>query len=195
MPHIESMIDDYVLNLLSPGERSRVERHVASCPKCFGTLNTERKRISGLVATLKETSSPPAQRLERLWPAVASAAGLRKNLVIAPQRVRRQIHWRQAATGLALVVLIFMGLLGMAEQFDGWIFHIDAPATASHTVSPTVTLTPTWTRASSSPDSFALVHQDMTNDRPAPTGTPETLAELHAPEPLDNPPAPPAPIR
>jgi hypothetical protein len=192
MSHIDSMIDDYVLNLLSPGERVRVEHHIATCPQCLGALKAERRRTSRLITTLKETSLPPAGKLEHLWPAVASAVELGTNRMITPRSAKRPLHWRQVAAGLALTVLFTVGVLGMAQRFDSWIFIIDVPATASHTASPTATQTPTFTRPSGYPDSVALVHQGTGVDvEPSATGTPQSLTELDAPEPIFKPPAPP----
>jgi anti-sigma-K factor RskA len=192
MPHIESMIDDYVLNLLPPRERAHLEHHVASCSHCLGALNAERGRTSELITTLKEISAPTDQRLERIWLELADTSDLFRKSATSRQRATWDLQWRRAFAGVALAILLLIGTLGSLQRFEAWIFRTDIPATASLTASPTATLTPTWTKLSSSPESFALAHPMGMEEKPVATGTPETHVEVYTPEPLFNPQAPSA---
>ena len=190
MAHIESMIDDYLLNLLTAKERSFVEQHAAACPRCRNLLAEERRRTTGLIASLHETFAPPAGRLELLWPGVAAAAGLVGSEPRPQRRPAWRLQWRPAVAAMALALAILVGLLGTGRRFDSWLIRTDTPATASQTASPTASLTPTWTRPSISQGSIALVHLDRTNYDA--TGTPEPLPSADAPEPQPNPSAPTA---
>lgn len=189
MAHIESMIDDYLLNLLPAEERSFVEGHAAVCPRCRKLLTAERRRTTSLIASLQETFAPPAGLLELLWPGVAAAAGLVGSEPRPRRRPAWRLQWRTAVATIALALAILVVLLGTARRFDSWLIKTDTPATASQTASPTASLTPTWTRPSLSQGSIALVHLDQSGYDA--TGTPEPLPHANAPEPQPNPPAPP----
>lgn len=191
MTHIESMIDDYVLNLLRPQERSYVEQHAAGCPRCMRLLAEERGRTRGLVTALRAISTPPPARLELLWPGVAAAAGLGGKAAVTGQRPVWRQGWRTAVAGIALVCALLLGILGGAGRLDGWLFYSDTPATASHTASPTASQTPTWTRSYGEQDSIAMAHPGLSGEESPATGTPAPSPVPQGPCPQPNPSAPP----
>lgn len=49
-PHVDSLVDDYLHDLLSPDEASRVERHCAECSACRDALEAARAMLAALRA-------------------------------------------------------------------------------------------------------------------------------------------------
>ena len=58
--HVDSMVDDYLHDLLTPDEASRVERHCAECAACREALEAARSRLAALRAV------PPCEPSELL---------------------------------------------------------------------------------------------------------------------------------
>jgi hypothetical protein len=58
-PHVTDHLDDYLHDLLPPGEAVRVERHLADCSDCRTALDAARRRQAALVAALPPVEPPP----------------------------------------------------------------------------------------------------------------------------------------
>lgn len=67
---MRELMSDYVDSELAPGERERVERHVAICPRCHTVLANLRRTI-GALGSLGSAPTPEADRAsenaKRAW--------------------------------------------------------------------------------------------------------------------------------
>lgn len=72
--HPSHKLSDYVLDLLSPAERQRVENHLARCTDCRRALNEERGLLRDVRQTIQIASGPSPARLSQLMPAPPTAA-------------------------------------------------------------------------------------------------------------------------
>jgi anti-sigma factor RsiW len=141
MAHVDPLITDYVLDLLSAEERRAVEQHAAECPNCMRLLLSARKREARLTREFRATMAPPPGRIEALWPQLAlaldGAAGPRSGWL--PSSWRDQ--WRLALAVLALVLIGLAGTFGGRHAFDGWLLSTYTPTLAA---TPTISLTPAF---------------------------------------------------
>ena len=194
MSHVDSLIDDYVLDLVSAEERRAVDQHTADCACCMKLLAQERARTGRLISDLRDASSPPAGRLEALWPSVAVAAGIALRQRKARPRASWWVQWRAAFATFAVAFLLLAGLFGVFERFDGWWMGTFTPTATSQSASPTASLTPTWAQSSHSQDSVALLGGGIALTTVTPTvyGTPSPMLGEYSPQPQPNPSAPPA---
>jgi hypothetical protein len=200
MSHIDSLVDEYVLELLPADARRGVEGHVASCVRCRGVLLAERRRSTELVRALGETLSPPAGRLEAMWPAVAAAAGVGSPRSALRPAFGGWLRWRVAFAAFALGFLLLATLLHNYWGLQGWLTDTYTPTATAQTASPTVSPTPTWLRPSFAVESVAFVTsgwdgnaiRESDSDTLEFTVTPEPLASSDLPVPRPNPSAPAA---
>lgn len=153
MEHIDQLVTDYVLSLLSDYERRAVERHAAGCPRCMELLVAARRREAHLAGVFRRTMAPPAGRLPALWPQIAlaleSPAGRPANRLAIDWRHQ----WRIALGSLGVALVILLGSLGTGPGLDGWLLSTYTPTRAA---TPTASLTPAlshpsvvWTAAAS----------------------------------------------
>ena len=189
MPHIDSLIDDYVLNLLPAKERRAVEQHAAACPHCLMLLVDERARTAQLAASLRKSNSAPTGRLDALWPGVAAAVGLHERRSVTRAQVHWWFRWRTTLATIAVALVILASLLGTARRFDNWLMGTYTPTMASQTALPTASHTPTWTRVA---DQDSVAYAGAIVGRPPLRGTPEATWAGYSPQPQPNPSAPAA---
>jgi anti-sigma-K factor RskA len=194
MSHIDSLVDEYVLELLPADARRGVEGHVASCGRCRGLLLAERRCAAEFARALGQTLAAPAGRLEAMWPAVAAASGVGPPRSALRPAFGGWLRWRVAFAALALGFLLLATLLHNYWGLQGWLTETHTPTATAQTASPTVSLTPTWSRPSFTAESVAFVAggRDSDPDALASTVTPEPLASSDLPVPRPNPSAPAA---
>ena len=179
--HADRLLEDYVLDLLSPDKRSKVDRHVATCPPCANRLAVERRCTSRMRTAIRMATTARTGELEALWPGV-SVAVLRQTLPWGTSQVR----WRPLLVTLAMALLIFLGVRGSANRLDGWLMGTFTPTGAAETASPTASSTPAANQFQDVSVSSAIARVGCT------LGTPEPRTELISPQPVRIPFAPPA---
>jgi anti-sigma factor RsiW len=200
MSHIDTLVDEYVLELLPADARRGVEGHVASCGRCRELLQAERRRSAELGRALGETLAAPAGRLEAMGPAVAAAAGVGPARSALRPAFGGWLRWRVAFAAFALGFLLLATLLHNYWGLQGWLTETYTPTATAQTASPTVSPTPTRLRPSFTAESVALVTgggdgsaaPESESGALASTVTPEPLASSDLPVPRPNPSAPAA---
>ncbi len=128
--HPSKNLSDYVLDLLSPSERQRVERHLASCDRCRRALREERNLLRNVRQTLHLASSPSTTQLNQLMPPV-------------PEASRRRRFGTVLRPALAASVVVALFVLSLQFYMPGTNGAVPAP-TATH-LAATATSTPTTT--------------------------------------------------
>lgn len=152
-PHL---ITDYVLDLLSPPERQRVEGHLVTCVACREAVQAERQVGQLVRSSVAMATRPGSSHLARLMPAPPT---LRRFPAFAP------VAWRPLMAVCVLAILF----LGGFNLFNGsgsstW----QEPATA---MAVTATSYPTVTATNVVSDDVPLVDGEVTLV-PVPAGTP-----------------------
>lgn len=130
--HPSNQLSDYVLNLLSPAERRRVERHLASCDRCRNALQAERNLMRDVQKTLQIASRPSPARLGQLMPPPAVTRRRRFEAMLRP------------ALAFSVVVVLFVLSL---QIYPPGTSNVAPPATAT-SLAATATSTPTSTTES-----------------------------------------------
>lgn len=131
-PTIE--ISDYILDLLSPVERERLERHFARCADCRLALSQERALIRDVRQTVLAASRPSPARLRQLMSPPPTEQ----------RRKRFEVVLRPVLVFSILLVLFAASLHQYAPNVHGVV-----PPTAT-TLAATATTTPTSTVSSDS---------------------------------------------
>jgi hypothetical protein len=150
-PHLH---DDgaYILGALSPVERVRFERHLATCAACRTAVAElavlpallGRVTLSDLRLPEEGSTQPPAESAESAPPPYDVLAGLVDAAQAQRRRDRRVVRWRYAATAVAAAaVAVAIGL--------------SLPSTPSEPVAQPPTPTPTATPAPTTASPVALV--------------------------------------
>ena len=175
--HIDSLVDDYVLDLLAADRQREVEQHAQRCSRCGEMLRAEQARTARLTSTLRQATAAPADRLATLWPDVALAAGVGASR--RPWSQARQ--WRMALVSMAAALFFLSGLWGVMGHLDEWLGG-GLPTADVATMFPYESGTPTHTFT---PTSY--VSAGYTPVAPA-AGTPAPV--IDEPQPQPNPMAP-----
>lgn len=128
--HPSGKLSDYVLDLLSPGERQHLERHLASCARCRQALREERTLLRDVRQTLDAASIPSSTRLNQLMPPV-------------PKATRRRHFEIALRPALAFSVVVALFVLSLQIYMPGTNDAIPPP-TATY-LAATATSTPTTT--------------------------------------------------
>ncbi len=127
--HVHELIAEYVLDLLPPAQRQRVEQHVKSCEQCQRSLQTEQQIGLLLRSTLQKTTEPTPRRLRQLMPATPQPT-------IPLWGFSR---WQKRLAPAFMVFLLLLGSLGLQL-----VFPIDAaPAFVNTVLAADVTATVT----------------------------------------------------
>ncbi len=200
MSHIDSLVDDYTLEVLPADMRRGVETHAASCGRCRALLVAERRRAGHLALALGETLSAPAGRLEAMWPAIAAAAGVGPHHRALQPATRWWLRWPVAFAAFAVGFALLGSLLSGYWGLPGWLTTTHTPTATAQTASPTASATPTWSRPSFTVESVAYAAGGEgasagtagDPDALALTATPEPHGSSALPEPQPNPSAPAA---
>jgi anti-sigma-K factor RskA len=112
--HVEDLVEEYALGLLSEEEAARVEAHTATCAACRRELDSA-LRTAALLAAVAEPAEPPAAASERLLSRVA------RTRQPEPEKPRRLgfgvggILW-PAVAGLSLVLALAMVVWNVSLQ-------------------------------------------------------------------------------
>lgn len=138
--HVQQLIPDYVLGLLSADDSQRVEQHARQCPLCREAIQRERLVEFRVRGAVQLAARPPAGRLKALRPAFPR-----------PATRGRSSLYRQFAPAMALVMLLVVVLLAQVGGYGlptpGFARTDKAPTTLAATASATATQTPTATLA------------------------------------------------
>ena len=128
--HVHELITEYVLDLLPPAQRQRVEQHVKLCEQCQRSLKAEQQIRRLLHSTLQKTTAPTPRRLRQLMPT-------------SPHRTKPMwgfSRWHKRLAPAFMVFLLLLGSLGLQLAFP-----IDAAPAFVNTVlaaDVTATITP-----------------------------------------------------
>jgi hypothetical protein len=171
MAHIDSLVTDYVLDLLPDDQRRAVDRHAAGCPRCMEVLAAARRREAHLASAFRRTMAPPTGRVEALWPQVSLAleGGTHRQAGWLP--VGWTDQWRMALAALGVALVILIGAFGSSHGLDSWLLSTYTPTLAA---TPTASLTPAL---SHTPISWSETSAEMlqtVSATPAPVPAPET---------------------
>ena len=138
--HILNLIPDYVLDLLPGEQKMAVERHLTICAGCRQAVQQERQIGHLLRQTMQAASRPAPERLAGLQPAPPGG-----------WKLLWATKWPRQAATLALLLLLFVGFLGLQQQNERPIFWPgqNTPWTMTATLTEGPTMTATLTAVSS----------------------------------------------
>jgi anti-sigma-K factor RskA len=176
MTHVDSLVTDYVLGLLSRDERRAVERHVADCPECMDLLAAALRREARLSSMFRKSMVPASGRLEVLWPQVALALEGHRSHRAGWFASGWRDGWRMALAVLGVALVVLAGAFGTVRGLDGWLLSTHTPTLAAAT--PTASLTPAL---SHTPNLWMMT---VTGDERAVAATPAPVACSPSPAPL-----------
>lgn len=169
--HVHELIAEYVLDLLPPAQRQRVEQHVKLCEQCQRSLKAEQQIGLLLRSTLQKTTVPTPRRLRQLMPT-------------APQTTKPMwgfSRWQKRLAPAFMVFLLLIGSLGLQLAFP-----IDAAPAFVNTVlasDMTATITP---EAGTAVLAANPSPQSQGTDQAVATQPPATIATSN-PRPAPNP--------
>lgn len=143
--HIEHLISEYSLELLSKKESETVSDHLAVCKHCRLALQNERQLVQDIRDSIAAATAPDRVRLQQLMPPLPAAQ----------DHILDSFGWqRQLAIISFLLILVFGGLaIERGLPTDIWVSRAPAfqPPTILATNTPTQTSVATRTESSSSP--------------------------------------------
>ena len=128
--HPSAQLSDYVLDLLAPDERRRVDDHLERCTRCREIVQRERALARDVRNTLIAAGRPQPARLWQLMPPAAAA-----------QRRNRFESILRPALALSLLLVLFVSSLQLYASGSNGMLNT---ATAT-TLAATATTTPTTT--------------------------------------------------
>ncbi len=139
----QTMLSDYMLDLLPVAERQAVEDHAAVCATCRSALQAERRLAHNVRHTVAALPQPDFGRLMALQPPISyrkTAVPAAWRGVIARSGVLSLYGIQQAAVAFAMAIFLGVGLLGINGLGSGMVEASPVPAIAATT---TVTQEPT----------------------------------------------------
>lgn len=107
-----SEISDYVLDLLSSGERDRVALHISRCSRCEQAAYAEARTVREIRLTIREVAQPAESRLRQLMPPIPDQGRLRLILLM-----RQQVAPLLAL--LAILLSSWFGQTGVEPMSEG----------------------------------------------------------------------------
>lgn len=118
--HITEWLPDYVLDLLDPGDKARLDRHLANCPTCQEELAAYTEVMGQLVLAVPQ-AEPPAYLKYNVLAAVSSK-------VNDPSPAQSKPTWRDKLANLlprrvpawGVVSLALIIILGISNLFLWW---------------------------------------------------------------------------
>jgi anti-sigma factor RsiW len=132
--HVNHLLPDYVLNLLSRIERQAVEQHTAVCVRCQKALQAEREMSQLVRLTLQTATQPANGRLSHLMPAI-------------PTQKRHwplmMMGWQRQLAVVAMLVMILAGSFGMWNGRSENIWGVGSSSTLTATATSTQDATAT----------------------------------------------------
>lgn len=133
--HTHTLMTDYVLGLLPPDERRRVESHARRCNDCRLALQREQAIGPLLRGAVMEAARPAPGRLAAIRPPLP-----------APRSRPMPLYRRLAPVSLMAAMLVMALLFGSGRlAFSPALYAV--PDTPTHTQTATYTHTPTATLA------------------------------------------------
>lgn len=130
-PHVLNLASDYVLDLLSASERSRVESHLASCLDCRHAVRRERRIGLQVRSALHRATQPDGARLRALMPPVTVGG----HFPLA-------ISWQKQLATVSLLMLVLLGSVGLWQMRGD-----DSSGVASPTLMLVTATTGEWATA------------------------------------------------
>lgn len=131
--HVDSLLSDYVLGLLTDVESQRISEHAASCERCRRLILQERDFLRLVRTSIAAASRPSAKQLNRLMPATPPG----------PVPARLELVGRRSLTlAVLMLVVLFAGVI-----MPLWQGSSRAPAYAPTALKTAIvaTYTPTLT--------------------------------------------------
>ncbi len=166
---VSSQISDYILDLLSPVERKRVEEDAAKSTAYQTKLQQEREIEQLIRATLQQTPMPDRARLQQLMPPI-------------PQQKRPfpffHNRWQKQLLAVAVLAIFFIGSFSLYQSQQNPIYNSSptlTAATATFTNEPTVTVAQTDTKTATS---TAVASQPKIESNPTPATIATPIAAL-----------------
>jgi anti-sigma factor RsiW len=158
--HVQSLLADYVLELLTPAERLRVEEHTAACDSCRLTLQREKHLALMIGSTLHLAAQPGNNGLHAFMPQPPRPVRpvTRRQRVLIPRIRFNAVLWatQLAPMTLALLLVVSSLWLYLASPADPWRNGAPGSFMATETAA-TATATATATSlATSSPTSSPI---------------------------------------
>ncbi len=108
--HIENLAEGYALGALDPGERVRVEQHIAACPPCKRHIDTVEDTAHMLAFAATPLAPPPRCKL-KLMEKVA-----REQFLQTPTRQRRSLNTMSLWAAVATFAFMMTGAWSMRLQ-------------------------------------------------------------------------------
>ncbi|MDP9310925.1 MAG: anti-sigma factor [Chloroflexota bacterium] len=108
--HIEELAEGYALGALAPGERVRVEQHIAACPPCKRHIDSVEDTTHMLAFVATPVAPPPRCKL-KLMEKVA-----REQFLQTPTRRSRTVNAMSMWAAVATVAFIMSGAWSMRLQ-------------------------------------------------------------------------------
>ena len=160
----QNLLQTYVLELLSPAEKRRVEQQIKANPSLLAQVQQERQVGQLVKQTLQQTGQIENGRLSQLMPAI-------------PKQKRpfwAAVAPRQLAMAAATMSLLFVLLLGGWQWFNHNQPSLWPAQPTTVAVTATMTHTPAATETQTAPTETAVAQQDEPNIvmTPAPLPTP-----------------------
>lgn len=155
--HPSNQLSDYVLDLLSPAERQRIDRHLARCARCRRELKQERSITQEVRQTLHVATRPSQPQLTKLMPPTPLV-----------QRRKRFEPMLRPALAFSVVLVLFAMCLQIYKPSTRSI----APAHTATVIAATATYTPTSTTEFSAAQQKRVHADDQPASQSPPIGTP-----------------------
>lgn len=158
---VSQEISDYVLDLLSPADRKRVEENAARSAAYKAMLQRERQIEQMVRTTLHETTTPENGRLRQLMPQI-------------PQQKRPFAFftsgWMQQMAAVAVLAIFILGGFSVYRSEQNPIYTPTLmAATATFTNEPTATVSEEKAATSTA---VAIQPEQLNEVTPAPVATP-----------------------
>jgi anti-sigma factor RsiW len=169
MSHISHQISDYVLGLLPPSEKQKLEQHAAECGECRHSLQAERQFTNTLHQTLATAATPHPTRLAKLRPATTT---------------QPRWHWQIASVQAPLALIAcFMLFIMMGSLMDNFRGNGNNPILLPAPSASSVVLTATAEPATSTATATSIAREmpaifDKTTLTSTPNAYPTPIAAL-----------------
>lgn len=126
--HVDSLVDDYLHELLSPDEANRVERHCAECAACRDALEAARSLLAALRAV--PPCEPSDELIRQTLLRLQSAPLVDKELTMSsttPKPVARKRSPWHRRVWLSLAVAASLAAIAIGVMQSRWQQHAPSP--------------------------------------------------------------------
>ena len=142
--HVTKLIPDYVLELLSTGDKERVTDHISACKECKAMLQQERQIAQLVHSTLFTATHPDGRRLRQLRPDIPRSG----------VSFYGSLTWQKSFAVALLLLLVIAGTFALGRDVRPSIWpnassatYTSVAATDTATITATATLTTNLTRS------------------------------------------------